>query len=78
MVIHRGKRNEVEQNCEPRLFMARGEMEDEAYLMEVPLEMTSLRSRSSFVLLNAMDDQVTVWHGYKSSKQKRKVSHTQI
>ncbi|XP_050301678.1 uncharacterized protein LOC126739900 isoform X2 [Anthonomus grandis grandis] len=72
MVIHHGKRGESKVGVQSRLFMVRGEKEEEAYLMEVPLEMASLRSRSSFVMVNPKNDQLVIWHGSKSSKQKRK------
>lgn len=35
MVIHRGKRDEAENERTPRLFMVRGEVPEEMYLMEV-------------------------------------------
>ncbi|KAJ8974222.1 hypothetical protein NQ317_012117 [Molorchus minor] len=73
MVIHNGKRDEAHNLQKPRLFIVRGEVEDEIYLMEVPLEMNSLRSRSSFVIIDTEGEQITVWHGAKSSRQKRKV-----
>ncbi|XP_074029765.1 supervillin isoform X3 [Leptinotarsa decemlineata] len=73
MIIHRGKRDEADDTERPRLFMVRGEKENEIYLMEVPLSMSSLRSRSSFVIVDTNNEQVTIWHGAKSSKQKKKV-----
>ncbi|KAJ8957583.1 hypothetical protein NQ318_020624 [Aromia moschata] len=73
MIIHDGKRDEAENAQKPRLFMVRGEVEDEIYLMEVPLSMSSLRSRSSFVIIDTENEQITIWHGSKSSDQKRKV-----
>lgn len=73
MVIHKGKRDEVEQSESPRMFIIRGEVESEIYLMEVPLKMSSLRSRSSFIIINTATDQISIWHGSKSSEQKRKV-----
>lgn len=73
MVIHKGKRDEAEDTQKPRLFIVRGEVENEIYLMEVALSMSSLRSRSSFVIINTEEEQITIWHGSKSSEQKRKV-----
>lgn len=73
MVISNGKRDEVKNEDKPRLFIVRGEVESEIYLMEVPLSMNSLRSRSSFILINIETEQIVVWHGVKSSKQKKKV-----
>ncbi|XP_019766886.2 uncharacterized protein LOC109542202 isoform X2 [Dendroctonus ponderosae] len=75
MVIHHGKRGGEPVRERPRLFIARGELEGEAYLMEVPLEMASLRSRSSFVLVQAgAKHGLMVWHGCKASEQKRRVT----
>ncbi|CAH1156175.1 unnamed protein product [Phaedon cochleariae] len=73
MVVRQGKRGESEEFEKPMLFIARGEKEDETYLMEVPLGMSSLRSRSSFIIVDIDTEQVTIWHGAKSSQQKRKV-----
>ncbi|XP_066250261.1 supervillin-like [Euwallacea similis] len=74
MVIHHGKRGEDRQNG-PKLFIVRGELEEEAYLMEVPLEIASLRSRTSFLLVDVDKAKVIIWHGCKSSEQKRKVTN---
>ncbi|XP_056635872.1 uncharacterized protein LOC130444644 isoform X1 [Diorhabda sublineata] len=74
MVIHRGKRDIVENLESSKLFLVRGENLDEIYLMEVPLRMSSLRSKSSFVIVNVEDEQIIIWHGIKSSSQKRKVA----
>ncbi|XP_060534945.1 supervillin-like isoform X2 [Cylas formicarius] len=74
MVIHLGKRNEAGRGRRPRLFLVRGEMEDEIYLMEVPAETDSLRSRTSFALFDLEHATVTVWHGAKASEQKRRVA----
>ncbi|KAJ8925021.1 hypothetical protein NQ315_001187, partial [Exocentrus adspersus] len=73
MIIHKGKRGEAENTQKPRLFIVRGEVENETYLMEVPLNMSSLRSRTSFVIIDTEEEQATIWHGSKSSQQKRKV-----
>ncbi|KAL1518089.1 hypothetical protein ABEB36_001766 [Hypothenemus hampei] len=73
MVIHRGKRDqELEQEKSTRLFIVRGELQEEAYLMEVPLEKKSLRSRGSLVLFG--EGRVTIWHGCKADKQKKLVA----
>lgn len=70
MVVHEGKRG---QEKDSRLFIIRGELENEGYLMEVPCTMESLRSRSSFFLINLDKNQMILWHGCKSTKQKRRV-----
>lgn len=78
MVIHKGKRNEVDKEPKSRLFVVRGEVEEEIYFMEVPVEMASLRSRSSLVLLDVQGGQVIIWHGSKSSELKRKVTKSSL
>ncbi|XP_071943115.1 uncharacterized protein [Antedon mediterranea] len=74
LIIHMGKREEEETNTQGsyRLYMARAEEENEGWLLELPCVPHSLRSRSSFVLLNLEkikqdEAEVYVWHGVKSS-----------
>ncbi|XP_044270482.1 uncharacterized protein LOC123015087 isoform X2 [Tribolium madens] len=74
MVVHDGKRGDSENQHKSMLFMVRGELEDEVCLMEVPCQMKELRSRTSFILILSESGKVVVWHGTKSSKQKRKVA----
>lgn len=74
MVVHDGKRNYFDSQSKVRLFMVRGEMEDEVCLIEVLCEMKQLRSRTSFILIRCESAKVFVWHGAKSSKQKRQVT----
>ncbi|XP_064214700.1 supervillin isoform X3 [Tribolium castaneum] len=71
MVVHDGKE---ENRHKAKLFMVRGELEDEVCLMEVPCEMKELRSRTSFILVLCELAKVVVWNGAKASKQKRKVA----
>ncbi|XP_076271770.1 uncharacterized protein LOC143203482 isoform X2 [Rhynchophorus ferrugineus] len=78
MMIHKGKRNEVERADASRLFVVRGEVPEEIYFMEVPLDMSSLRSRTSLVLLNPEEGQATVWHGCKATEAKREVAKSSI
>ncbi|KAG5265310.1 hypothetical protein AALO_G00240830 [Alosa alosa] len=53
MVVHAGKREEEEENIqnEWRLYCVRGEVPVEGHLLEVACHCSSLRSRSSLVLL---------------------------
>lgn len=72
MVVHEGKRGQ--DKMDSRLFIIRGELENEGYLMEVPCSLNSLRSRSSFFLINTEESEMILWHGCKSMKQKRRVA----
>eukprot|EP00057_Strongylocentrotus_purpuratus_P006939 XP_011661413.1 PREDICTED: supervillin isoform X1 [Strongylocentrotus purpuratus] len=75
MVVHVGKREDEETNTKGpfRLYCVRGEHTKETSLMEVPAKMRSLRSRTSFVLLNLSGvhnkkSSIHLWHGAKVSK----------
>ncbi|XP_065211989.1 uncharacterized protein LOC135839744 isoform X2 [Planococcus citri] len=48
-----------------KLFVCRGEIDSEACLLEVSCNIKQLRSRASFVLLNADTGVVYVWNGSK-------------
>ncbi|CAG9856246.1 unnamed protein product [Phyllotreta striolata] len=70
MTVQKGKR--TEDDAKSRLFILRGEKDDEMYLMEVDLDVASLRSKSSFVLFDYNNDRAFIWHGAKSKSLKRK------
>lgn len=75
MVTHMGKSdNNSITTKRHRLYISRGEIEEEASLIEVPCSMRSLRSRSSFIFIDTENGTVTVWHGCKSLNQTRKVT----
>ncbi|XP_018913821.2 supervillin isoform X1 [Bemisia tabaci] len=71
-VIHRGKRSEPSKKNAWRLYMIRGERENEAQLVEVVCNIKNLRSHGSFILLNPQKSSVFVWHGFKSPKITKK------
>lgn len=73
MATHIGK-SDNPKTAGHRLYMLKGEIEEEASLVEVPCSMRSLRSRASFILVDAVDDAVTIWHGCKSSDQTRNLT----
>ena len=76
MIIHIGKREEESTNTQGnwRFYCLRNEYENEMCLIEVPTEISSLRSVSSFLLLNVKTGALTVWHGCKSPEHTRKLS----
>ena len=73
MISHFGKREDADTNTggKYRLYIVRNELATEAYLMEVTCVCMSLRSRTSFLLLNAHTGWLGVWHGVKSSEDVR-------
>ena len=77
MVIHAGKRpapglrTEYTDSSAIRLYCIRGELPNEACLLQVPAISESLRSRSSFVLLLCAQGEVFLWHGCCSHEETR-------
>ncbi|XP_064875639.1 supervillin-like isoform X8 [Oncorhynchus nerka] len=78
MVIHAGKREEEEENSQNdwRLYCVRGEVPVEGHLLEVACHCSSLRSRTSMVLLSVSKATMYVWHGCKAQLHTRDVGCT--
>ncbi|XP_045061991.1 supervillin [Coregonus clupeaformis] len=78
MIIHGGKREEEEENTQTewRLYCVRGEVPVEAHLLEVVSHCSSLRSRSSMILLNVNKALIYLWHGCKAQQHTRLVGLT--
>lgn len=57
-----------------RLYMVRGEMDEEVTLIEVLCQTTELRSRTHFILVNYEESQIIIWNGAKSTDQKKKAA----
>lgn len=74
MAVHIGKRQKSAISSTNRLYICRGQFENEAVLTEVPCSMRNLRSRCCFVLLNPSMGTITVWHGSKSLPQTRNIA----
>ncbi|CDQ82854.1 unnamed protein product [Oncorhynchus mykiss] len=78
MIIHSGKREEEEENIQTewRLYCVRGEVPVEGHLLEVVSHCSSLRSRSSMILLNVNKALIYLWHGCKAQQHTRLVGLT--
>ncbi|KAL3854898.1 hypothetical protein ACJMK2_014134 [Sinanodonta woodiana] len=76
MIIHIGKREDETTNTTGawRFYSVRNELENEICLLEVTTNMSSLRSRSSFLVLNVNTGLLYVWHGCKSPQHTRKLA----
>ncbi|GAA6217930.1 supervillin-like [Lates japonicus] len=74
LVIHKGKREEASTNTEWRMFCVRGELPEEASLLEVDCCCAGLRSRGSVVLLNSQQGVLYLWTGCKAQASTREVS----
>ncbi|GIY88486.1 hypothetical protein CDAR_585491 [Caerostris darwini] len=73
MIVYNCRRDESSshETGPYKLFMLRGDMKTEAVLQEVKLSKGSLRSRSSFLLVNTESGKMVIWHGSKSAAHTR-------
>ncbi|XP_062859022.1 supervillin a isoform X3 [Trichomycterus rosablanca] len=78
MMVHAGKREEEEENAQNdwRLCCVRGEKPVEGHLLEVVCHCSSLRSRTSMILLNIPKASIYLWHGCKAQTHTRDVART--
>ncbi|XP_056626800.1 supervillin a isoform X10 [Triplophysa dalaica] len=78
MIVHAGKREEEEENAQNdwRLYCVRGEKPIEGHLLEVVCHCSSLRSRTSLILLNIPKASMYLWHGCKAQMHTRDVGRT--
>ncbi|XP_029583384.1 supervillin isoform X4 [Salmo trutta] len=66
LVIHKGCRADTTNHTGVwRLFCVRGELPEEASLLEVDCSCDGLRSRGSLILLNSQQGALYLWHGCK-------------
>ncbi|KAF6133183.1 supervillin [Phyllostomus discolor] len=78
MVVHSGRREEEEENAQSewRLYCVRGEVPVEGNLLEVACHCSSLRSRTSMVVLNVNKALIYLWHGCKAQAHTKEVGRT--
>ncbi|XP_066886651.1 supervillin isoform X5 [Kogia breviceps] len=78
MVVHSGRREEEEENAQSewRLYCVRGEVPVEGNLLEVACHCSSLRSRTSMVVLNVRKALIYLWHGCKAQAHTKEVGRT--
>ncbi|XP_019789102.2 supervillin isoform X6 [Tursiops truncatus] len=78
MVVHSGRREEEEDNAQSewRLYCVRGEVPVEGNLLEVACHCSSLRSRTSMVVLNVHKALIYLWHGCKAQAHTKEVGRT--
>ncbi|XP_043740749.1 supervillin isoform X17 [Cervus elaphus] len=78
MVVHSGRREEEEENTQSewRLYCVRGEVPVEGNLLEVACHCSSLRSRTSMVVLNVHKALIYLWHGCKAQAHTKEVGRT--
>uniref|UniRef100_A0A6I8QHP8 Supervillin n=1 Tax=Xenopus tropicalis TaxID=8364 RepID=A0A6I8QHP8_XENTR len=78
MIVHAGRREEEEENTQSdwRLYCVRGEVPVEGNLMEVACHCSSLRSRTSLILLSINKALIYLWHGCKVQIHAKEVGRT--
>ncbi|XP_017596985.1 PREDICTED: supervillin isoform X14 [Corvus brachyrhynchos] len=75
MIVHAGRREEEEENAQSdwRLYCVRGEVPSEGNLLEVACHCSSLRSRTSMIVLNINKALIYLWHGCKAQSHTKDV-----
>ncbi|XP_025957428.1 supervillin isoform X20 [Dromaius novaehollandiae] len=78
MIVHAGRREEEEENAQSdwRLYCVRGEVPSEGNLLEVACHCSSLRSRTSMIVLNINKALIYLWHGCKAQSHTKNVGRT--
>ncbi|XP_068261399.1 supervillin isoform X13 [Nyctibius grandis] len=78
MIVHAGRREEEEENTQSdwRLYCVRGEVPSEGNLLEVACHCSSLRSRTSMIVLNINKALIYLWHGCKAQSHTKDVGRT--
>lgn len=59
-----------------RLYCVRGEVPNEGNLLEVACHCSSLRSRTSMIVLNINKALIYLWHGCKAQSHTKDVGRT--
>ncbi|CAH2282188.1 supervillin isoform X3 [Pelobates cultripes] len=78
MIVHSGRREEEEENTQSdwRLYCVRGEVPVEGNLIEVACHCSSLRSRTSMILLNVNKAIIYLWYGCKAQSHTKDVGRS--
>ncbi|KAJ2943631.1 hypothetical protein O0L34_g16744 [Tuta absoluta] len=72
LVVHSGKKNTDKSRY--RLFVTRGNLSNEAYLLQVPCSVRQLRSRGSLLLADTEKGSLYIWHGSRSLKHTKNIA----
>ncbi|GBP24047.1 hypothetical protein EVAR_10148_1 [Eumeta japonica] len=72
LVIHQGKKDMDKSRY--RLYVTRGNISNEAYLLQVPCSVRQLRSRGSLLLVDTEKGRLYIWHGSRSLKHTKTVA----
>jgi supervillin len=72
LIIHQGKRDTDKNRF--KLYVTRGNLSNEAYLLQVPCSIRQLRSRGSLLLADTEKDRLYIWHGARSLKHTKNIA----
>ncbi|XP_026317015.1 uncharacterized protein LOC113228083 isoform X4 [Hyposmocoma kahamanoa] len=72
LLIHQGKKGTDKSRY--RLFVTRGNLSNEAYLLQVPCSVRQLRSRGSLLLVDTEKGCLYIWHGARSLKHTKNIA----
>ncbi|KAI8426069.1 hypothetical protein MSG28_005032 [Choristoneura fumiferana] len=72
LVVHQGKKNTDKNRF--KLFVTRGNLSNEAYLLQVPCSVRQLRSRGSLLLVDTEKGCLYIWHGSRSLKHTKNIA----
>ncbi|XP_063623633.1 supervillin isoform X2 [Cydia splendana] len=72
LVVHQGKKNTDKNRF--KLFVTRGNLSNEAYLLQVPCSVRQLRSRGSLLLVDTEKGRLYIWHGSRSLKHTKSIA----
>ena len=72
---HDQESKDFDQSQPNRLFLVKGVYEEEAFLYEVKCEVSSLRSKGCFVLVNFKSRNVYLWIGKNASTEQIKIAN---
>ncbi|XP_059054071.1 uncharacterized protein LOC131848282 isoform X2 [Achroia grisella] len=72
LTIHQGKKDTDKSRY--KLFVTRGNLSNEAYLLQVPCSVRQLRSRGSLLLVDTEKGCLYIWHGTRSLKHTKNIA----
>lgn len=71
-----GKRNQPKERKTPwRLYVFLGEIEVENHWWELNVNVTNLRSRTSFLLVNNVTNVMLLWHGCSTTDEQKSLAN---
>jgi hypothetical protein len=74
-----GKHNQPkERNSNWRLYVFLGEIDVETHWWELDVNSTNLRSRTSFLLINTIENLMLLWHGCGTTDEQQILANQSV